>query len=243
MRHYCVIAIVVFTTGCGTQEAPETQAPETQAPETQAPVRSEIGVAGLPDANDMMPDVSPPVVGGKVMSVIDGDSIVVFNQFHKSLTVQLKGVDAPELAQKFGNTACEQLRERIAGKIVKLVLDEPDEFGRQTAEVLLDDESMNVWMIRAGCGWHNWKFDPDPAKALAEKTARSQRIGLWANDHPISPWDWKNPPDDGKLYIQGNGSRYHKSSCRTLDSRRVEILLEEATRSHKPCQVCEPPTE
>ena len=235
-----VFIAMVLSLGCGTNESP------SKSPVTSNGVASpgpEIRTAELTISDDVMPRVSAPVLSGKVMKVIDGDSILVLNQYRKSVTVQLRGVDAPELAQKYGETSLEQLRERIEGKIVTLQLDAPDEFSRLTAEVLLAGESINVWLIRTGCGWHNWKFDSDPAKAIAEKRARGDRVGLWAADDPIAPWEWKNPPDDGKLYIQGNGKCYHRANCRTLDSRRTEISLDVASESHEPCRVCEPPVK
>ena len=187
--------------------------------------------------------LEPEQITAKVMDVIDGDTIVVMNEIRKSMTIQIKGVDAPELEQAFGNTAHEKLTARIEGKIVRVALDEADEFGRRTAEVFENDKSVNVWLIRQGCGWHNWKFDADDAKAAAEKQARKDKAGLWAAKDPRPPWEWKNPPDDGKFYVQGNGTRYHRASCRTLDSRRQEIGLADALETHSPCRVCNPPTE
>lgn len=178
-----------------------------------------------------------------VVKVIDGDTIAGINRAGRSITVQLLGVDAPELQQEFGLEARERLLQKVKGRTLRLELAEEDEFDRKTAEVFDDDESLNVWVIRQGCGWYNWKFDTDPAKVEAEKVARKEKLGLWSGESPVAPWHWKNPPDDGRLYVQGNGSRYHRSSCRTLDNRRVEISLDAALKTHTPCQVCKPPIE
>ncbi|MDB4614203.1 thermonuclease family protein [bacterium] len=177
----------------------------------------------------------------KVMKIIDGDTFFGMNRSRATETVLFRGVDAPEMAQQFGADAREALAKRIEGRTLRLELAENDEFGRTTAEVFDGDESLNVWLIRQGLGWHNWKFDPDEAKAAAEKLAKSERIGLWAADDPMPPWEWKNPPDDGKLYVQGNGSKYHRASCRTLDARRKQISLEDAVQTKQPCKICNPP--
>jgi micrococcal nuclease len=221
MRWYFTVLVTLSLFGC-----------ETRTPQSKA----------LPTAADA-PVLEAEQVTGRVMNVIDGDTLVVLNQIGKSMTIQLKGVDAPELPQAFGKSAREKLQDRVGGKLVRVVFAEADEFGRRTAEVFENDQSVNVWLIRAGLGWHNWKFDPHKSKAAAEKYAREKRIGLWAAEDPVPPWEWKNPPDDGKLYVQGNGSRYHRASCRTLDRRRQQITLEDALKTHSPCRVCNPPTE
>ena len=118
-----------------------------------------------------------------------------------------------------------------------------EKFDRITGEVYEGDESMNVWIIKQGFGWYNHKYDADRAKSAAEVEAREEGRGLWASETPVPPWVWKNPPDDGRLYVQGRGTRYHKASCETLDGRREAISLEDALKNFKPCGRCKPPTK
>ncbi len=178
---------------------------------------------------------------GQVIKVIDGDTIRVVDRDSRSVLVQLSGTDAPELAQPDGENARAALQRRLDGRSVRVTIVDHDELDRITGEVSDDETSINVWLIRSGWAWHNHKYDRDPQKTAAEHHAREHRAGLWAADAPVAPWIWKNPPDDGRLYVQGNGTRYHRASCRTLDGRRRPISLEDAVAGYTPCRRCHPP--
>lgn len=186
---------------------------------------------------------SPNEFKAKVMKAVDGDTLKVVDRDFQTLLVQLNGVDAPELAQDFGTEAQAALAKHLEGKIVRVVVSDRDELNRIAGEIYHDDRSVNVWVIEQGFGWYNHKYDTDEKKSVAETEARAHSRGLWSSDTPIPPWVWKNPPDDGRLYVQGNGTRYHRANCDTLDGRRRPISLEEAIESYTPCQRCKPPQE
>lgn len=187
------------------------------------------------------PTKPPKEFEAKVMKVIDGDTIKVVDRDFQTLGIQLNGVDAPELKQDFGPEARDALAKRLHEKVVRIVIASRDELDRIAGEVFESGESINVWVIAQGYGWYNHKYDTDEAKSEAETEARSATKGLWASEKPVPPWVWKNPPDDGRLYTQGNGTRYHCGSCETLDGRRKAITLEDAIKNYKPCQRCNPP--
>lgn len=209
-------------------------------PKSNPPEKKSATVDARPAA---AAEVAPEEFQAKVMKVVDGDTLKVVDRDFQTLSVQFVGVDAPELSQDFGEDARKVLEKRLKDKIVRVVVNKRDEFERITGEVFEGDQSINVWIIRQGFGWYNHKYDTDLAKSAAEVEAREAGLGLWASETPIPPWVWKNPPDDGKLYVQGNGTRYHKACCDTLDGSRRTITLEEALKNHKPCQRCKPPTE
>jgi endonuclease YncB( thermonuclease family) len=214
--------------GCGTKSS-------------SAPIEVESEPAA--DKSETVEGSKPEEFQAKVMKVIDGDTIKVVDRDFETLLVQFRGVDAPELPQDFGQEAQAALNERLENKVVRVVVNKRDEFDRITGEVYEADESINVWIIKQGFGWYNHKYDSDRAKSAAEVEAREAGLGLWASTAPIPPWVWKNPPDDGRFYVQGNGKSYHRGNCETLDGRRRAIELGEAIQSHKPCQRCKPPTE
>ena len=46
-------------------------------------------------------------------------------------------------------------------------------------------------MVATGNAWHYAYFDNTPEYAEAEKCARAARIGLWADESPINPYDFR----------------------------------------------------
>lgn len=223
-----LVGLSILLAGCGRKEKPSVQA--ATGPASPPP----------PAASDTP---AQDEFKAKVMRVVDGDTIKVVDRDFQTLSVQFRGVDAPELKQEYGQEAFAALEKRLKDKVVRVVVDRRDEFDRITGEVFESDESINVWIIRQGFGWYNHKYDTDRKKSAAEVSAREAGRGLWVSATPIPPWVWKNPPDDGRLYVQGNGTCYHCAACETLDGRRTAISLEDALKNYKPCGRCKPPTE
>jgi endonuclease YncB( thermonuclease family) len=39
--------------------------------------------------------------------------------------------------------------------------------------------------------WHYNKYNNDSKLAKLETESRGKKIGLWSQDNPIAPWDWR----------------------------------------------------
>lgn len=52
-------------------------------------------------------------------------------------------------------------------------------------------------MIRAGFAWHFKKYSSDSDLSELEMEARNKKVGLWADDDPMPPWE------NRKLHRQG----------------------------------------
>lgn len=136
-----------------------------------------------------------PVFGwqANVVSVTDGDTIKVL-QDGKEIRVRLYGVDTPEKKQPFGQKAKAFTAAMVAGKMVDIETMDRDRYGRLVAVVNVDGQGLNEELVKNGFAWvyrqyckraecHDW--------LVTESTARSARIGLWADQNPIAPWDWR----------------------------------------------------
>jgi endonuclease YncB( thermonuclease family) len=73
---------------------------------------------------------------GKVVGVIDGDSIRVMHD-GQAEQIRLLGIDCPEKRQPFGTRAKEYSSELAFGQDVMVYGDRRDRYGRRLAEVLL----------------------------------------------------------------------------------------------------------
>lgn len=50
---------------------------------------------------------------------------------------------------------------------------------------------MNRWMVERGHTWEYEKYSEDPALGRLKRQARQAGRGLWAQAHPMPPWDWR----------------------------------------------------
>lgn len=128
----------------------------------------------------------------EVVSVVDGDG------FHATfdgttLEFRIAAIDAPELNQPCGVQAKGALRARILGKRVICFPQCFESHDRLVAYVrTLDVEDVGLQMVRDGWAWWYRRFAPGATcYQNAEKEAREARCGLWKQDAPESPWDFR----------------------------------------------------
>jgi len=91
-------------------------------------------------------------------------------------------------------TRAKQLTSELAfGKVVRVEPTDRDQYGRIVADVILPDgRNLNRELVRAGLAWWYRHYAPHDAELCAlEVEARAAQRGLWAEPHPIPPWDWR----------------------------------------------------
>jgi micrococcal nuclease len=130
---------------------------------------------------------------GKVVAVIDGDTIEVLKD-GKSVRIRLNGVDCPEKTQAFGSSAKQFTSNLVFGKAVEVREKELDRYGRTIADVYIDGVWLNKALIEAGMAWHYKRYSDDKQLSEAETMARTSRVGLWGDNTPVAPWDFRHPP-------------------------------------------------
>jgi hypothetical protein len=104
----------------------------------------------------------------------------------------LNGIDAPEKDQAFGERAKQFTAQLSFGQVVEVIVRDQDRYGRTVADVRLSDgRSLNHELVRSGYAWWFRRYSRDPSLAALESEARAAGRGLWADAHPITPWDWR----------------------------------------------------
>lgn len=128
---------------------------------------------------------------GKVVGVKDGDTIeVLFGG--KSETVRLLDIDCPEKKQAFGTKAKQFTSDLCFGKEVKVVSSgKRDRYKRILGTVYIDNINLNEELVKAGFAWHFKRYSDKQEYANIENTARENKLGLWADENPIAPWDFR----------------------------------------------------
>lgn len=129
---------------------------------------------------------------GKAVRVLDGDTIEVLADGNRNVRVRLANIDAPEKTQPFGQKSKEHLIDLVAGKNVEVVDVGGDQYGRRIGRILVDGQEANVEQVRSGLAWVYSRYNHDGQLTSLESTARSQRIGLWADPNPQAPWEFRH---------------------------------------------------
>ena len=131
-------------------------------------------------------------IKGKVVAVTDGDTITVLDEMDKgNFKIRLNKIDAPEKKQAFGNKAKQYLSSLIFGKQVSVRFKEIDRYGRISGVIYCDGVEINLVMVQNGYAWHYSYYDKTPAYIQAEKQARADKKGLWADPNPINPYEFR----------------------------------------------------
>jgi len=129
---------------------------------------------------------------GVVVKVIDGDSIKIREEgVDTTHEIQLEGTDAPESKQAYGKESADSLCKLVLEKKVRITWVKKDNFGRQLAQVYVDENHINKIMIRDGHAWHFKRYNQSKELAELEEDARKAKRGLWATNNPQSPWDYR----------------------------------------------------
>jgi endonuclease YncB( thermonuclease family) len=135
---------------------------------------------------------------GRVVGIADGDTLTLLDATNTQHKIRLSGIDSPEKGQPFGQACKKSLSDLAYDRAVAIESSKLDRYGRVIGKVLVNGQDVNLEQVRRGCGWHYKKYqneqilDDRLSYNSAEESARASRVGLWADNEPMPPWDWRN---------------------------------------------------
>ncbi|TQR34664.1 nuclease [Campylobacter sp. MIT 99-7217] len=129
------------------------------------------------------------IIKGKVVRVIDGDTIELLDFANEKYRIRFFGIDAPESKQDFGNKSKDYLASLIAGKEVQVIKKSKDKYGRIVGIVEFNGQDINKAMVANGYAWA-YSYYTD-AYVQDQKNAKSSKLGLWKSKNPIEPYEWR----------------------------------------------------
>lgn len=133
-------------------------------------------------------------VNGKVVKVSDGDTFTLLKPDNTTVRIRLYGIDAPETkgGQPFSRASKDFLSSMIAGQEVSVVVMDTDKYGRYIGIVSTSEvPDVNLEMLRAGMAWHYRYYDMTPDYINAEQNAKKNKTGLWKDNNPVNPYEWR----------------------------------------------------
>ena len=128
----------------------------------------------------------------KIIFIPDGDTLTIINDNNKKVKIRLFGIDAPETKQKYGQASRDYLRNLVIGKKLTYKIRSTDDYGRIVATLYRNGKDLNYEMIKAGWAWHYKYYYKSKKYAEAEKKAREQKLGLWKDETPQAPWNFRH---------------------------------------------------
>lgn len=143
-----------------------------------------------------------------VVDVLDGKTIVISNKvFDTGIeilskeSIELDGVDSPELDQPGGKEAHEFIKNAVKGHRVRII--ELTDSGRSQGGWVFQKgqtNSVNLLMVETGMSWVKKQqitsVVPQDKMKKAQEKAKEAKKGLWSLDNPVPPWEWRKKMKD-----------------------------------------------
>jgi len=146
------------------------------------------------------------LIVGKVLGVVDGDTLLLQSSDNRRQSVRIIGIDAPEPAQPFGREARDYLARLVSSGDVRAECPKLDprtsvvcKVWARPTDCASCDRTLDIGLaqISGGMAWWHRRYAlelsaEDRARYESEEqTARQNRRGLWAAKNPVPPWDWR----------------------------------------------------
>lgn len=134
---------------------------------------------------------------GRVVGVSDGDTLTLLEESHDRHKIRLAGIDSPEKGQAYGRYCKQSLSDMTYDQVVTVEWNKRDRYGRIVGKVNVGQDDVNLEQINRGCGWHYKKYQHEQSSSdqieysKREKLAKDQGIGLWSDEMPTPPWEWR----------------------------------------------------
>lgn len=129
-------------------------------------------------------------IAGKVIRVIDGNTIEVLDAEKEVIKIMLSEVDCPELEQEYGEEAKQYTEKLVLRKRVIIQLMGKDRWGNKLGVVTLNNgKILDQELVKEGLAWS--KKEADDILISLQEQAKETKSGLWSNEDPTPPWIYR----------------------------------------------------
>lgn len=134
----------------------------------------------------------------KVIYVYDGDTVklrpIDSISAQDEFKLRLTDIDAPERNQSFGLISRRALMKLCKGKniIAKAQISGTDKYQRTLGRLQCNGVDASYYLAEHGLAWFYSQYSKDTDLYEAAQNAKRLTLGLWAEENPIPPWDWRH---------------------------------------------------
>jgi micrococcal nuclease len=130
------------------------------------------------------------VISGKVITVIDGNTLEISTNENETYRILLFGIDSPELGQEYGEKAKRLLEKLILEKNISVEIQGKDRLGNRLGTILIDSKDLRIELLEEGLAWTAERQPIKDLEIIKEK-ARVKKKGLWKENEPTPPWIYR----------------------------------------------------
>ncbi|ELT9905992.1 thermonuclease family protein [Escherichia coli] len=128
---------------------------------------------------------------GRVVAVMDGDTLAVLDAGRQEHRIRLAEIDAPEKGQPFGQRSKQSLSGLCFGREAVIEDRGHDRYGRTIGRVSCGGIDTSAEQVRRGMAWVFDRYATDRTLYAIQDEARAARRGLWSEAAPVPPWEWR----------------------------------------------------
>lgn len=136
-------------------------------------------------------------IKGIVVGISDGDTITILDHNKQQHKIRLKGIDAPESHQPFGQKSKSNLSAMAFNRDVIAECGKQDKYKRRICKIIVNGQDINLEQVKAGMAWWYRHYAKEQSSQdredyeVAEFNAKVRRLGLWSDTNPVPPWEWR----------------------------------------------------
>lgn len=135
---------------------------------------------------------------GSLLYISDGDTFRMVLEDGTKLRIRIADIDCPEKTQPYGLEAKEFVFNQVKNKEVLISIKGTDRYGRKIANVFYGDKNLAEELLKNGYAWHYLKHSNDEELQKLEQLARTNKVGLWADENPVAPWEFRRQAREKK---------------------------------------------
>lgn len=140
------------------------------------------------------------------IGISDGDTLTCLTADKRQEKIRLRGIDAPEHKQPFGERSRQYLSDLAFGKPVTVHWTKRDRWGRIVGAVWVEPADCpgcghtldtGAAQLSVGMAWWYRAYAKEQPRQerhqyeLEEAEAQARAAGLWHDADPVPPWDWR----------------------------------------------------
>jgi endonuclease YncB( thermonuclease family) len=129
---------------------------------------------------------------GTVIGISDGDTLTVLNENKRQVKIRMAEIDAPESKQAFGTQSKKSLSDICFKKPVIVDDHGTDRYKRTLGRIRCDGIDANAEQVRRGMAWAYKQYLTDQSIADLEESAKAGKAGLWVDENPTPPWEFRH---------------------------------------------------
>lgn len=140
---------------------------------------------------------------GRVVGVMDGDTLAVLDAGNQEHRVRLAEIDAPEKRQPYGQRSKQSLSGLCFGRDAVIEDRGRDRYGRIIGRVNCGGVDTSAEQVRRGMAWVYDRYVTDRTLYAIQEEARAARLGLWSDPAPVPPWEYRAAGRPSKVKAGG----------------------------------------